>query len=147
MEERWLKDVFQRTKPHVERWAPSVTSTTAKLTLWRRSWVRQAHKNNTEGRREDQELCRTSPGGGIDADANKTVTIAGWHVEYETPNRHYAHIDCPERGLHQEHDYRGGPDGRGHTRRGRQHALPDAPNPRARATSSSGRRAPESSSS
>ncbi|MFM7152281.1 MAG: elongation factor Tu, partial [Gemmataceae bacterium] len=25
----------------------------------------------------------------------KTVTIAVAHVEYETPNRHYAHIDCP----------------------------------------------------
>jgi elongation factor Tu len=28
-------------------------------------------------------------------DENKTVTIAVSHVEYETPNRHYAHIDCP----------------------------------------------------
>ena len=25
----------------------------------------------------------------------KTVTIAVSHVEYETENRHYAHIDCP----------------------------------------------------
>ena len=23
------------------------------------------------------------------------ITIATAHVEYETPNRHYAHIDCP----------------------------------------------------
>ena len=28
-------------------------------------------------------------------DELKTVTIAVAHVEYETPNRHYAHIDCP----------------------------------------------------
>jgi elongation factor Tu len=28
-------------------------------------------------------------------DATKTVTIAVAHVEYETANRHYAHIDCP----------------------------------------------------
>ncbi len=23
------------------------------------------------------------------------ITIATSHVEYETPNRHYAHVDCP----------------------------------------------------
>src|SRR4030095_11969685 len=33
--------------------------------------------------------------GGTVRDANKTVTIAVSHVEYETPKRHYAHIDCP----------------------------------------------------
>ncbi|MEZ4407703.1 MAG: elongation factor Tu [Polyangiales bacterium] len=33
--------------------------------------------------------------GGIDRDATKTVTIAAAHVEYETANRHYAHVDCP----------------------------------------------------
>jgi elongation factor Tu len=33
--------------------------------------------------------------GGIDRDATKTVTIAAAHVEYETENRHYAHVDCP----------------------------------------------------
>ncbi|MCI0377861.1 MAG: elongation factor Tu, partial [Gemmataceae bacterium] len=32
---------------------------------------------------------------GIVRDENKTVTIAVSHVEYETPTRHYAHIDCP----------------------------------------------------
>src|SRR5229473_240182 len=33
--------------------------------------------------------------GGTVRDANKTVTIAASHTEYETVNRHYAHIDCP----------------------------------------------------
>ena len=33
--------------------------------------------------------------GGTVRDATKTVTIAVSHVEYETPTRHYAHIDCP----------------------------------------------------
>ena len=33
--------------------------------------------------------------GGTVRDANKTVTIAISHVEYETAGRHYAHIDCP----------------------------------------------------
>ena len=33
--------------------------------------------------------------GGTVRDATKTVTIAVSHVEYESENRHYAHIDCP----------------------------------------------------
>ena len=33
--------------------------------------------------------------GGTVRDATKTVTIAASHVEYETANRHYAHVDCP----------------------------------------------------
>ena len=33
--------------------------------------------------------------GGTVRDETKTVTIAVSHVEYETANRHYAHIDCP----------------------------------------------------
>ena len=33
--------------------------------------------------------------GGTVRDDSKTVTIAVSHVEYSTPNRHYAHIDCP----------------------------------------------------
>jgi elongation factor Tu len=33
--------------------------------------------------------------GGNERDETKTVTIASAHVEYETANRHYAHVDCP----------------------------------------------------
>jgi len=33
--------------------------------------------------------------GGTVRDENKTVTIIVSHVEYESENRHYAHIDCP----------------------------------------------------
>lgn len=33
--------------------------------------------------------------GGTVRDDSKTVTIASAHVEYETKNRHYAHVDCP----------------------------------------------------
>ncbi len=33
--------------------------------------------------------------GGTVRDASKIVTISLAHVEYETPTRHYAHIDCP----------------------------------------------------
>ena len=33
--------------------------------------------------------------GGTVRDETKTVTIATSHVEYQTQNRHYAHVDCP----------------------------------------------------
>jgi elongation factor Tu len=33
--------------------------------------------------------------GGIVRDETKTVTISVSHVEYESPLRHYAHVDCP----------------------------------------------------
>jgi len=33
--------------------------------------------------------------GGTVRDSSKIVTIAISHIEYETENRHYAHIDCP----------------------------------------------------
>jgi elongation factor Tu len=33
--------------------------------------------------------------GGTVRDDTKTVTIATAHVEYQTDNRHYAHVDCP----------------------------------------------------
>ncbi len=60
------------------------------------------------------------------------ITIATAHVEYETANRHYAHVDCPgPRRLHQEHDYRCGADGRRNLGR-RCDRRSDAANPRAR---------------
>ena len=40
------------------------------------------------------------------------ITISIAHVEYETENRHYAHVDMSgSRGLHQEHDHGCGADG------------------------------------
>ena len=56
-----------------------------------------------------------------------TINIA--HVEYQTPNRHYAHVDMPgPRRLHQKHDHRCGPGRRRHPGRlGRRRSH--APNP------------------
>src|SRR5208283_4355821 len=54
--------------------------------------VRQAFKNNPAAKvKSYSEIAK----GGTVRDEQKTVTIAVAHVEYETPNRHYAHIDCP----------------------------------------------------
>jgi elongation factor Tu len=43
------------------------------------------------------QLRRGRQGLGIDGrrDSTKILTIATSHVEYETENRHYAHVDCP----------------------------------------------------
>src|SRR5438045_4366270 len=63
-----------------------------KTTLTAAILARQALKNNPgEKVKSYAEIAK----GGIVRDANKTVTIAVSHVEYETPTRHYAHIDCP----------------------------------------------------
>jgi elongation factor Tu len=63
-----------------------------KTTLTAAILQRQAFKNKPgEKVKSYAEIAK----GGIVRDANKTVTIAVSHVEYETPNRHYAHIDCP----------------------------------------------------
>jgi len=84
------KGVFERTKPHVNVGTighidHGKTTTTAAIL------VRQAYKNKLDKVKSYSEIAK----GGIVRDANKTVTIAVSHVEYETENRHYAHIDCP----------------------------------------------------
>ena len=84
------KEVFQRTKPHVNVGTighidHGKTTTTAAIV------ARQAFKNGIKDFKDYKEIAK----GGTDRDDLKTVTIAVAHVEYETPNRHYAHIDCP----------------------------------------------------
>ncbi len=84
------KEVFARTKPHVNVGTighidHGKTTTTAAIV------ARQAYKNKIEKFKDYKEIAK----GGTERDDLKTVTIAVAHVEYETPNRHYAHIDCP----------------------------------------------------
>jgi len=84
------KEVFTRTKPHVNVGTighidHGKTTTTAAIV------ARQAYKNKVEKFKDYKEIAK----GGTERDDLKTVTIAVAHVEYETPNRHYAHIDCP----------------------------------------------------
>lgn len=80
---------FERTKPHVNVGTighidhGKTTTTAAILAV-------QAAK----GLGEVKSYADIAKGGTV-RDATKTVTIAASHVEYETPNRHYAHIDCP----------------------------------------------------
>ena len=83
------KDTFERTKPHVNVGTighidhGKTTTTGAILAV-------QAAK----GLAKAKSYADIAKGGTV-RDETKTVTIAVSHVEYETPNRHYAHIDCP----------------------------------------------------
>ena len=83
------KEQFQRTKPHcnvgtIGHIDHGKTTTTGALLAV------QAAK----GLAEPKTYADIAKGGTV-RDDTKTVTIAVSHVEYETENRHYAHIDCP----------------------------------------------------
>ena len=86
------KGKFERTKPHVNVGTighvdHGKTTTTAALTKVSADkfggtyvpYDQVAKASESQGRR----------------DATKILTIATSHVEYETANRHYAHVDCP----------------------------------------------------
>ncbi|MEM6552808.1 MAG: elongation factor Tu [Planctomycetota bacterium] len=86
------KDVFNRTKPHVNVGTighvdHGKTTTTAAITAV------QAAKGLANHISYD-DVAKASAADGR-RDATKIVTIATSHVEYETENRHYAHVDCP----------------------------------------------------
>ena len=83
------KETFERTKPHVNVGTighidHGKTTTTASILAV------QAAKGLAEAKAYS-DIAK----GGTVRDATKTVTISVAHVEYETENRHYAHIDCP----------------------------------------------------
>src|SRR5947209_4281306 len=84
------KEVFSRTKPHVNVGTIGHIDH-GKTTLTAGIVARQAYKNKIAKFKDYKEIAK----GGTERDDLKTVTIAVAHVEYETPNRHYAHIDCP----------------------------------------------------
>ncbi|MSQ95720.1 MAG: elongation factor Tu [Gemmataceae bacterium] len=84
------KELFNRTKPHVNVGTIGHIDH-GKTTLTAAILVRQAFKNKLQKVKSYAEIAK----GGTVRDENKTVTIAVAHVEYETANRHYAHIDCP----------------------------------------------------
>ncbi len=83
------KDVFQRTKPHVNVGTIGHIDH-GKTTLTGAILATQAKK----GLAKFKTYADIAKGGTV-RDATKTVTIAVAHVEYETEKRHYAHIDCP----------------------------------------------------
>src|SRR4051794_33774669 len=67
------------------------------------------------------------------------ITISTAHVEYETPKRHYAHVDCPGHADYVKNMITGCPDGRRDPRRvGRR--RPDAADEGAHPARQAGRR-------
>ena len=83
------KEVFARTKPHVNVGTIGHIDH-GKSTLTAALVAVQAEK----GLAKKLSYADITKGGTV-RDDSKTVTIAVSHVEYESVNRHYAHIDCP----------------------------------------------------
>jgi len=83
------KETFERTKPHVNVGTIGHIDH-GKTTLTGAILAVQSKK----GLANFKSYADIAKGGTV-RDATKTVTIAVSHVEYETENRHYAHIDCP----------------------------------------------------
>jgi len=83
------KEVFKRTKPHVNVGTIGHIDH-GKTTLTGAILAVQSRK----GLARFKSYADIAKGGTV-RDATKTLTIAVAHVEYETENRHYAHIDCP----------------------------------------------------
>jgi elongation factor Tu len=83
------KEAFQRTKPHVNVGTIGHVDH-GKSTLTAAIVEVQAKK----GMAKPISYADITKGGTV-RDATKTVTIAVSHVEYESPLRHYAHVDCP----------------------------------------------------
>ena len=83
------KEKFVRSKPHVNIGTighidHGKTTLTAAIT----------HVLAKLGKATERQYADIAKGGTV-RDETKVVTISVAHVEYETDNRHYAHIDCP----------------------------------------------------
>ena len=81
------KETFKRTKPHVNVGTighvdHGKTTLTAAITLVqsKKGFADQVNFEDIDKAPEERE---------------RGITIATAHVEYETPTRHYAHVDCP----------------------------------------------------
>ena len=82
------KEKFDRSKPHVNIGTighidHGKTTTTAAIT-------KVLHKHNPKVSFRSFDSIDNAP-----EERERGITIATAHVEYETANRHYAHVDCP----------------------------------------------------
>ncbi|MDT8371780.1 MAG: GTP-binding protein, partial [Gammaproteobacteria bacterium] len=81
------KEKFERTKPHVNVGTighvdHGKTTLTAAIT--------KVMAEQQGGTFKDYADIDNAP-----EERERGITISTAHVEYETPNRHYAHVDCP----------------------------------------------------
>ena len=101
------KEKFVRDKPHIN------VGTIGHIDHGKTTLTAAIMKVMSEKYGGEAKSYKDIAKGGTVRDDTKTVTIATSHVEYQTANRHYAHVDCPRsRRLRQEHDHRSGADGR-----------------------------------
>jgi elongation factor Tu len=82
------KEKFDRSKPHVNIGTighvdHGKTTLTAAITM-------TLAKNDPKVSVRDFDSIDNAP-----EERERGITIATAHVEYQTPNRHYAHVDCP----------------------------------------------------
>ena len=82
------KEKFDRSKPHVNIGTighidHGKTTLTAAIT-------KVLSKHNPKNTFRSFDTIDNAP-----EERERGITIATSHVEYETPNRHYAHVDCP----------------------------------------------------
>ncbi len=82
------KAVYERTKPHINIGTighidHGKTTLTAAITM------RLAHKAGSGNIKRFEDIDNAPE------EKERGVTINTAHVEYETPKRHYAHVDCP----------------------------------------------------
>ncbi len=83
------KEVFERTKPHLNVGTIGHVDH-GKTTLTAAITMRLAHKSVGKTKARDFFSIDSAP-----EERERGVTINVAHVEYETENRHYAHVDCP----------------------------------------------------
>jgi len=83
------KEKFNRSKPHVN--VGTIGHIDHGKTTLTAALVKVQSKKGLAKAISYADIAK----GGTVRDATKTVTIAVSHVEYESANRHYAHVDCP----------------------------------------------------
>jgi len=83
------KDNFQRTKPHLN--VGTIGHVDHGKSTLTAAIVAVQNRKGMAPMIEYKDITK----GGTVRDETKTVTIAVSHVEYESPKRHYAHVDCP----------------------------------------------------
>ena len=83
------KEQFQRTKPHVN--VGTIGHVDHGKSTLTAAIVAVQNRKGLAPMIEYKDITK----GGTVRDETKTVTIAVSHVEYESPKRHYAHVDCP----------------------------------------------------
>ena len=98
---------FERTKPHVNIGTighvdHGKTTLTAAITkhLGQKGYAQVRKYDDIDNAPEEKE---------------RGITINTSHVEYETDNRHYAHVDCPVTLTTLKHDHWCSSDGRCHS--------------------------------